>query len=108
MKLFPHYSDVLFIVGEGKTEHRKRAIWYGMTQGLLNLPRLIIMNTLVGLRLMLVGILAGLFRILALGIFIPFMITLTLFLAGLAGKVTLKSDEESEKLKTAKIKPFGA
>lgn len=107
MKLFPHHSDVLFIIGEGKTEHRKRALWYGATQGLLNLPRLIIMNTLAGLRLMLVGFLAGLFRIFALGIVIPFLITLTLFVAGLAGKVTLKSDRESEKLKTAKIKPFG-
>ena len=96
MSILPHHNKIRVLIS--KKDHSNkylRSVWYGLTQGPLNYPRMVIGDLFVGLRVAVVGLIVGIAHILLLAILRPVLCVLAVFFLGLAGRLTLE-DEEGE------------
>lgn len=104
MKLFPHYSEILLIKDVKKTANYKRSVWYGLTQGVINWPRMFLTNVTKGLLIVFKGVLQIVFG----GVVGPILSICSVLILGLLGRVSIIGDKKDEGLEAVRLKTFGA
>lgn len=97
MKILPHYSEIAILKAKGaRSSSYARSVWYGFTQGPLNLPRQVITSIYYGVKIIAVGLFLGLLYFLEKGVAKPFFGVFGLMVLGLLGRLTLLEDEEAK------------
>ncbi len=97
MSILPHYSEICILRNHRvKKGNLIRSVWLGVSQALLNLPRLVLTEVVGGVVILLVGLVNGLWHIAWRGLVTPILSVLCLAALGLCGRVTLISDEETK------------
>ena len=97
MSFLPHYSEVCILKSRHVSRgNYARSVWLGLSQPLMNLPRMILMDVFRGLHVIALGLIAGLWRIVWRGFISSIISCICLLVLGLFGRLTMTGDEETK------------
>lgn len=95
--IFPEFKDVMIVRTPGHFSKRYGlSAWLGLSQPILNTPRLFIYDLVKGVRLLLVGVFMFSYHVFVLGILRNVVMVLALIILGLLGRIHIRGDKQLE------------
>ncbi|MDX5412830.1 MAG: hypothetical protein LPK02_07260 [Rhodobacterales bacterium] len=100
--IFPTIEQVAVLKERG-SKNRLRSMWLGVSQMVLNLPRIMIIGLFVSLVQIVIMAMTAMFSILLSGVLVPLMAVFSSLVLGFAGRLADADSDEAQEQETDRL-----